>query len=60
VNVLGLFPGKLQKRPHPIIVTRKPCLGMIDGEGQNELFHQTEHGEILMAADLVENTLLLG
>ena len=60
MDMLGLFAGELQKRPDAIVVARKLCLGVIHREGKNEFFHQTEHGEILMAADLIENPLLFG
>jgi hypothetical protein len=32
---------------------------MIHHVGENELFHQTEHGEILMPPDLIQSPLFL-
>ncbi len=57
MNVLGFFAGELKQRPYSIIVAGKLRPGVVDDVRQDEFFHQTEHGEILMAADLIQSPL---
>ena len=60
MDMLGFLPGKLEQRAHPVIVAGKLRPGVINHVGQNEFFHQSEHGEIFMPPDLVERALLFG
>src|SRR5918995_7128990 len=59
VNVFGFLAGELKKSAHAVVIAGKLRTGMIDDVGKNELLDQTEHGEILAAADLIECQLLL-
>jgi hypothetical protein len=58
MNMLGLFAGELQQRPHPVIIAWQLLARMIHRERQDELFHQAEHGQVLMAANLVQDFFL--
>ncbi len=57
MNVLGFFTGELKQRPYSIIVAGKLRAGVVDDVRQDEFFHQAEHGEILMAANLIQRPL---
>src|SRR5688572_15706678 len=59
VNVLGFLAGKLKKGAHAVVVAGKVRTGMIDDVRKDELLDQTEHAEILVSADLIQNQLLL-
>lgn len=59
MNMRGLFAGEPDQRASPIIIAAQLCPGVVDGEWQNELFNQTEHAEVLVAADLVQDPFLV-
>ena len=59
MDMLGLLAGKLQQRAHPIIVAGEMGAGVFDDVREYEFLDQTEHGEVLVAADLVQSAFFL-
>ena len=59
MDVLGLFAGELKQRPNSIVVPGKLQPGVIDDVGKNKFLDQSEHRQILVAADPIESSLLL-
>src|SRR5690606_15869467 len=60
MNVLGFLAREIEQRAHAIIVIVQLRPSMIEHEWQNELFNQSEHAQIFVRRDLVEDALLLG
>ena len=60
MNMLCFLTGQLQQCANLVIVAQqlRPCV--VECVGQNKFLHQTEHGEIFMATNLVQNPFLFG
>src|SRR4030095_8671011 len=58
VNVLRLFAGKLEQSPDAIIVSRELRPRVVNHVGKNEFLDEAKHGQIFMAADLIQSPLL--
>src|SRR5262249_43090366 len=59
LNVFCFFTRKLEQRPHPVIVSLQLLSRVVHDERQDELFHQSEDAKVSVAADLIENSLLV-
>src|SRR6266545_385192 len=59
LDVLGFFTGKLQQGAHSVVVSMDLRSGMIQYEGQNELFDQTEDAQVGISSNLIQNSFLV-
>src|SRR5215471_13491740 len=57
MNVLGFLAGESEQSPDPVVVAGKLRPSMIHHVGENEFLNEPKHGEVFMAADLVEGYL---
>src|SRR5687767_7250152 len=59
VDVLRFLAGEVEQGADPMVVAVQLRTGMVEHEGEDELLHQAEYGEIFVAANLVEDALLV-
>ena len=59
VDVLGFLAREIEQGADPVVVAVQLRAGMVEHEGEDELLHQAEYGQIFVAANLVEDALLV-
>src|SRR5262245_40998144 len=58
VNVLRLLAGKLEQSTDLVVVSRELRPRVVNHVGKNEFLDEAKHGQIFMAADLIQSPLL--
>ncbi len=56
--MLGLLAGEVEQGADPMVVAVQLRAGVVEHEGEDELLHEAEYGQIFVAANLVEDSPL--